>query len=322
MSRNQGIDVTKGLLTIGMVFAHAYWLVGKRSESFDFLTLLASVTCFPGFLFCFGYSSYLAYYSKPKLPYKKIFQTLAKIIVAFYICGLTYRVVIEHSNVTLWSLIKLLTLTDTPPYSQFLPSFAITLLLGSVFVKQVLWVTRSLNQFVIVSIFFISFTFINYQAVDFNQLALLIGSTKFNTFPVLQFFPLYLAGVYFAKRKIVYAPPLLILLITTSGASLTGYVILGIRLLQYPPSAVWITSGMSLVYLCYLTASQLSKVKLVQPILSNIGQNVLFYLVLSNLFIFATKAAHPTLALSTPKTIVYCIGLLIIIYANYASINK
>lgn len=54
-------------------------------------------------------------------------------------------------------------------------------------------------------------TFIPYQYIKINQIGLILGSCNFQSFPAIQYFSLFLIGIYFAKNNIISNFKLLII---------------------------------------------------------------------------------------------------------------
>ena len=64
------IDLLKAILVLNMILAHTFQLILGMSiepiNSTNRIMIYINLTTFSGFLFCFGYSSYIAYLSKDK----------------------------------------------------------------------------------------------------------------------------------------------------------------------------------------------------------------------------------------------------------------
>lgn len=119
VTRSSALDVFKGLLVFGMILAHIIQLLGNKN---DFLLKAIStyinLISFSGFLFAFGYANYFAYFSKNFQSVKwRMFKTGLKILTAFYISGIAFRVIFEKKVIHFLDIIKIILLTDIPGYS-------------------------------------------------------------------------------------------------------------------------------------------------------------------------------------------------------------
>ena len=97
-SRDFTIDAVKGLLVIGMVYAHVLQFFSPMNfhPGFRAVSEYANLITFSGFVFCFGYTNQLAYYSKPfSNVYRKMLITALKTLIAFYVSGIAFRLLIS-----------------------------------------------------------------------------------------------------------------------------------------------------------------------------------------------------------------------------------
>src|SRR5512143_1015199 len=95
---NHDIDVMKAILVIGMIVDHAAILLADnhtRTITEEFKTLIALVS-FSGFLFCFGYTTWLAYFSKAP-TFQRVFPSAMRPLVAYYISAYFYGLFVERS---------------------------------------------------------------------------------------------------------------------------------------------------------------------------------------------------------------------------------
>ena len=316
MNRDHSIDIFKGLLVIGMVYAHVmqffsnthnYPVTGTLIDFFNIVT-------FSGFVFSFGYVSQLAYYRKPfNQVYKKMLVTALKTLIAFYISGLFFRLFIDGRTLDWELVLPILILSDIPGWSEFLVSFFFIMLIGLIFFKPLLWVVERKKWFWLICVLFLGTTFIPYELITFNQLGLIIGSTKFASFPVVQYFPFYLLGMYFSKRKITFHWHVLWI------SFLLTFIFFAYLLIEdglpsrFPPSILWIIASPAFLYMYYLLSRYLNRMHTFINPLRFMGRYVLFYLLMSNIMIFALKHSQPSLALSTVESFLFTTGLLLLI---------
>lgn len=283
-SKNYSIDFLKGLLVIGMILAHVIQFLGKWNVfTYEISSFMNCIT-FSGFFFCFGYVFYVAYLCKTlSVVWKRILITFFKTLIAFYISGICYCVLKRGMNENwIW---KILTLNQIPAYSEFLISFALVSLVGLIFfiplqkLLEYKWITLTLGIILLFT------TFIPYPKITSTQLGLLIGTKKFCAFPVLQYFPLWLAGAYFAKYKIKWNRNIFVITFWCSVTYVISKHLKSPLLVRFSPSLLWIISPLFFIYCYYLISNVLSKYKYSNTIIK-IGQNSLFYLLISNIMIF------------------------------------
>lgn len=63
--RNKAIDIMKGILTIMMISCHLLYQTVQNPGLFN---EYVNLTTFSGFLFCFGFVAYVAYFQKYDIP--------------------------------------------------------------------------------------------------------------------------------------------------------------------------------------------------------------------------------------------------------------
>ena len=312
--RDYSVDFMKGILVIGMILAHVIQFLGKWSIfTSEFSSFINCIT-FSGFFFCFGYVFYIAYLRKT-LPeiWKRIVITFFKTLIAFYISGICYCAILKRGMNGNW-ILKILTLNQIPAYSEFLISFALVSLVGLIFfipLQKLLehkWITLAIG---IVLLFT---TFIPYPKITSPQLGLLIGSKKFGAFPVLQYFPLWLAGAFFAKYKIKWNRNIFVFTFWCSLTYIISKQLKSPLLVRFSPSMLWIISPLFFIYCYYLISNVLCKYKWSLPIIK-IGQNTLLYLLISNIVIFFMA----TILKRNSLSFIYCIfiALLILLVIKY-----
>lgn len=284
-SRNYSIDLMKGLLVIGMILAHVIQFLGKRTVVTSEISQFVNLITFSSFFFCFGYVFYVAYLSKTvSAVWKRILSTSFKTLIAFYISGICYCAILKRGISKNW-ILKILLLEKIPGYSEFLISFALVSLVGLIFfipLQKLLkykWLTLGVSTLLLFT------TFIPYQKVTCTQLGLLIGTKKNCAFPILQYFPLWLAGAFLAKYKIKWNRNIFIVTFWCSLTYLISKHFKSPLLVRFSPSALWIISPLFFIYCYYLISNIFCKYKWSVSIIK-IGQNTLFYLLISNITIF------------------------------------
>lgn len=293
--RARFLDMFKVMLVVGMVLCHVIQLTGPRGKGLPFgIAQFINLITFSGFLFCFGFAVGIAYFGKTKRQVRRNFAiNCSKALAAFYISGIAYETLLSSSSFNLKVLLQILVFYHLPGYSEFLASFFALDLLTWVFFNQLKALSQSKPAIVVFVLISLAATFLPYQLVQPNQLGILIGSTHVITFPVLQYFGYYIMGIYFQQHKVVLNKIFLPIAILCS-ALFVGYVIWVKDVPgRFPPSIFWIVGAAGFLYGYYLLARKISSVIKKDNPLYFIGENTLFFLVLSNLIIFAIRAASP-----------------------------
>jgi hypothetical protein len=287
---NRGIDILKGLLVIGMVFRHSIMLLGTQHAHnvTENVNLVVDIVSYSGFLFCFGYATWVAYFAK-ETGFKRILPTALRPLVAYYLSAFFYIWFVQqrHPNDIFF---KTITLPRLAPNSEFLLAFTLTLLTGFLLRKPIQYILERPRVFFIVTSLLLLSSLIPYASTLSIPASLFIGSqigkAKY-TFPLLQYFPIYLLGIYAARYKV--QPNLWVgLLGVVLFYLLTPYI--GIS--RFPPSFSWTTASIFFVMTWYAISNTISPWKIFDP-LASIGANALLYLLTSNLLIFAFRGTMP-----------------------------
>lgn len=327
-TRNREIDIMKGLLTLAMVLCHCIQFFGHEDHGIQkFLVDFINLTTFSGFLFCFGYVGNLAYYQKDmKAGIKKMGINVLRMLVAFYISGIAFMAFVEQKIFRMDLVLEVLKLNKYPGWSEFLASFAAVLFVGillfPLFKKMNGW------MFLVMGVISIVACFLPYDRIQHPWAALFVGSTGYITFPVLQYGVYYAAGIWFSKRKdhtidwkdllvaALCSTPFLVYYIMNNGG-VPG---------RFPPTFYYISGGALGVCLYRLISRGLEmlskKSKCTEKIaegISNVGKNSLYYLLMSNILIFAIDGSKFKMR---DDVYVYCYYIIIMLIIYYIGRTK
>ena len=304
--RESAIDVMKGILVLFMILAHIiqFFPFGKITIHFS---NYVDLTTFSGFMFTFGYVCYKAYISKnisSRSLFKKLFLNFFKTMLAYYISGIAYFAFIVN-HLSLENFIKILTFKEIPGYSEFLLSFSFLYLLIFIF-KNFLSKMNKIS-YIIVVILSLLFTFINYSLVKNPFVGVIIGTSYFCCFPIIQYSSYFFAGMYFAQYKKGSKWMILVAFIGSLIFSL-HYISNQNLPIRFPPTMLWITGGYAFILLYYYFGQKYSHFLSLTEI-DKIGKNSLVYLVVSNIFIFMMTKLHFSYfdTLNTKKKILFYI---------------
>ncbi len=308
------IDVMKALLAVGMILDHAIILLADkpaRTLTTEFKNVIGLVS-FSGFLFCFGYATWHAYFSKAP-AFKRILPSALRPWIAYYISAYFYLLFIERSYGNA-DLLNVLLLARLVPYAEFLPAFSLTLLLGFLLRKPIGYLLERPRLFFAIVGALLFSTFIPANRVQSPLLSLFIGSPEEVAagFPLLQYFPLYLIGIYFARYNLKPNP--WIGLAGIAGFYLFENFVGGVT--RFPPNLAFILGSAFFVLAWYALSRFIGRWTPAARLLAPIGINALFYLVMSNVLIFAFRSALPKLggAMSLKATLEVSLAMLAVIY--------
>lgn len=321
MNRNKSIDIFKTLLVVGMVLSHTIGLIGSdKGASFYFSTFINLIS-FSGFMFCYGYVVNMVYLKKDKKESRKrLFKNFFRTIVVFYMSAIAY-IYFTDNNISFMSIIRILLLYSLPTLSEFLASFAvlnIVVIITFDFLNKI-----KHNKWVVLTILIISLisTFIPYSMVSINEIGIIIGSTKFFCFPILQYLGYFMLGVYFEEYKIKFNFKYLIVSIICSFIFML-YVFINNQIpSRFPPSIYWIIGGAFFVYGYYLFSIMIDNKISLSPVIYGIGQNSLYFLLASNILLFIFKN-YFDITLGFGKSILLGFSIIIISYLIIYIVKK
>jgi hypothetical protein len=331
MNREYSIDIFKGLLVIGMVLVHImqFFSDSMVSSSIHYFINYGNIITFSGFIFCFGYAVQISYMNKNFNDiWLKLLKNTIKTLTAFYISGIAFKLFIGRSPFAYETFKNVFILKDIPGWSEFLASFAYLNLVTLIFFlpykkllenKKIFWTVFTLLLFT---------CFIPYENVVINQLGVLIGTKNFACFPVLQYMPFYILGMYFKKYNIGLDVKYLAASAVLSAVPIYKFLTDNKLPNRFPPELGWIVMPMFVLYLYYLISKFLESHPLILKPVIVLGQNVLFSIVMSNLIIFTLDSKFERLLLTDIQCIYMNIVILAIIYyfvsikVNYGKLSS
>lgn len=323
--RNLEIDLTKGILTVGMVFSHTVqFLTNNPNKILIFISSLTDLVSFSGFLFCFGFAAWMAYLQAPQRPWSRIFKTTLKFYIAFIISGMAFRILINSREAGLNLLANIAGVRDIPAYSEFLLAFALITLLGAVFQSVIVLSTRHWQNLLISTAICLAFTFLPHDLHYDPLISQFIGGQGFIVYPMIQYLPLFLLGVFRARHAEQFNIRLYFLTAMAGILLYITFISFELSPARFPPSAGWILSSAGLFFLYYWFAHIVHAKfpDLIKKYLNAVGQNVLTYLLLSNLVLFTCYPLNLTGKLNVSQTLIFFILLMgFIFFIQFISID-
>lgn len=293
-TRNYALDCMKGLLTLLMILCHCIQFFGQEAHLVQgFLVNYINLTTFSGFFFCFGFVSNKAYFEKKfGASAKKMLKNAGRMLIAFYVSEIAYLALVENKIFRMDLIMDVLLVKQYAGWSEFLISFAIVMLLGILLFP----IFKRMNSkvFAVITLVSIVACFLPYGKQTVPQLAMLIGSTNYVTYPCLQYLLYFAFGVLLSKKDLKFNKYILVLCSLASVPCIWYYVKFNSLPMRFPPDWLYITGAFVFVYLYYLICLKLDSLKLTNAVIGRVvqylchmGSNSLFYLLLSNLLIFA-----------------------------------
>lgn len=296
MKRDRAIDYEKGVIVLLMVWDHVLAYFGNSGAHPEQSAIMMAICsmAFSTFVFAYGRSVFLAYYSRDfKTAAPRMLGSAARSYLAFCISGIANNVLCQGKDFSRNVVKKVVLLKDIPSMSEFLVAFAILAVVALALYVPMKKLLEHRRAFCTAAALLLLSTFIPYDQIMNVRLGLLIGSKRFYLFPVLQYFPLFMAGLYVGKygmnKKLAWFG-----LATALTSVSTIYTAVHGQPERFPPTLLWIIMPSLGIVLLDRLAQQLSRwtdakpwaAKLMSPV-ENMGRNSLYYLVTSNLLLFA-----------------------------------
>ncbi len=301
--RARRIDILKGILTIQMILAHCiqFYVDFGKDRTALLISEYINLTTFSGFLFCFGYASCLAYFSKEwREASGRLMKNVLRLLAGYYLSGFCYVIFVEKIPLRLDLVLEILLFGRLAKWSEFLFSFALIMLLECIFFPlftgKYKW---SLPALTIISVLTCLLSYREAGSIVIGNasgasiIGSLIGGTGGTYFPVIPYSLYFLAGIWFARRQFGFKKSILaIACIGTIWHTIDYVWISGQQPSRFPLSFSYLVGAAFYIYLYYLIATAMEKREETRIVcyLGNVGRSSLFYLLLSNLIIFAVTA--------------------------------
>lgn len=294
----EAVDFLKGFLVLGMILAHCIQFFGEEEKGIQkFIVDYVNLTTFSGFLFSYGFVCYRAYFTKKfKEVRKKMLQNAGKTLAAFYISSIAYLALADNKVFKTDILRDVITIRLFGGWSEFLISFAGVMLMAMLLFP--LYKKLNILGLAVIAAVSLMTCFVPYEKITVPWLALFVGSRHYVTFPVIQYSVYFAAGVIVSKFGRKYHRYLLAGSVVFSLPAIIYILRMSQMPERFPPSLLYITGGASFLYIYYRLFSMLSESTCKNRILLGVknylkqtGSNSLFYLLMSNVFIFGFKGS-------------------------------
>ncbi|GAB4033661.1 hypothetical protein GCM10028774_17440 [Spirosoma jeollabukense] len=293
--RQTSIDYMKGVLVIGMVLAHALQLLSKPRGIFWLFSTTINLITFSGFFFCFGYVFFLSYLTKPFADVNlKMAKTAIKSLFAYYLSGfsayllLSPRFLGKPYPITLDEILQLITFNKVAWFSEFLLTFFLITGLVLIFFQGFKQLAHSPIAMLCLGLVCLIIAWLLPTDLIVPQpMALLIGTKNYFIFPVIQYLPIFLIGIYFSNYRVGWSRAVLALSLLGTGLLISYYIWHQAMPAEFLPSVYWLVGSYGILYGYYVAAKWLEHRPNPLNWLLSIGRNTLFYLLVSNFILFA-----------------------------------
>lgn len=298
MKRKLAIDYEKGLIVAVMVLCHVLQYFGQPDKYPEQRWIILSICAmaFSTFTFAYGRSVYLAYLTRSwweAAP--KMLGSVARSYGAFCISGIAYNLICANKLFTKSTLINVILLRDIPGMSEFLASFAMLGLVSLILFPLLKRLAEHRALCGVAALCCFASAFIPYGSIRDPRLGLLIGSKRFYLFPVLQYMPFFLSGLYVGRNGMKPKALWLGVSFALTGAGVVNFIVNG-EPGRFPPELMWLVLPCAAIVLLNMLAEVADGwtqncrwgSRLLAPVAS-MGRNSLYYLLTSNLIIFSVS---------------------------------
>lgn len=324
-TRDNKIDILKGILTLGMIFAHTIqFLDGSYNPILKGVSAYTNLVSFSGFLGCFGFACWVAYISKKSIPWKKVSSTALKCYFAFVLSGIAFRYFVSGQSLDLDVILKVVLLRDIPGYSEFLIAFCLITIASCIFAPLLRFLVADIRRVVAFSLAILVLAQVLPQTLIYDPwIGLLFGGSGFSYYPIVLYSPIFVIGAWLAysqhKYSILPLSVAIVLVLIFSVLTLFKFSIS-----RFPPDAIWLIASSSLAYI-YLGVSIFITEKCprwIKLYLNSVGQNVLYYLLFSNIALFVCYYLGVNSSFTTVQTFVaYCCLMSLIYFFQWISVD-
>ncbi|MDR2656844.1 MAG: hypothetical protein LBB86_03345 [Oscillospiraceae bacterium] len=301
--RDYRIDILKGALVCAMITCHVLQFYGDTQlfPSANTWMLWINITAFSGFVFAYGWSVSIAYLDKPySTAAPRIALSCLRSYAAFAVSGVAFRVVYEGKPFAQNTVRRILLLQDIPGWSEFLAAFFAYALVTLILFIPMKKLRSSTAASILAAAACIAVCLAPIRDINIPYINLLIGGGTSTLFPIVQYAPYFIAGLL--MPSITRLKQAVILVAVSVAASAAGGLLWSIKgePSRFPPGMGWILTPAAVIAALVLAAAPLAATLRCErwsrwnPVraLCSLGRDSLYYLVMSNLAIFALAASN------------------------------
>ncbi len=309
--RRATLDLARGVAIFLMILAHSVYFFHDYSNFvLKGLEKAGNSVCFVAFLLLSGTVSCIAYLQKEDEPKKRILRRLMVLVLGYYLLAF-FVLIKDFSTASELSRLKLfvdvISFRNLPSYTEYIPPFIVFSALILLFRTELKKISQRLSLTLMVSALSYVFGSILYRISVPNSIvpwkAFFVGVDGFYRFPILQYLPIFLIGLYWGnilcdseisekekKRFSLDASAIfitaIILFASIGNFSNIGYAELFRR---WPPSISFLFVGLAFIFgLIYLIQklNDFGKYPLLKDFFLVLGQNA-FALFWTHIFVLS-----------------------------------
>lgn len=281
----------KAILVIGMICGHAIMLLSEsKTGLFYWFKTYINLVTFSGFVFVFAQLQDIQEANVHRKVTREL-SSILKLLIAFYISGLFYRLLVTHHQLNKDLILNILVLKDIPGYSEFLLAFALFTFIFSMIKRFLSTIWKNNWFFIIILCISIASSLLIKRGSDISWIGLLIGSHKFGAFPIQQYAFYYSLGILFHRNIITINRLTLLISIICSSSFIIFFLTKNHIPGRFPPTIFWILGAMFPILIKSVISINISKKQkfqssFISTYLQLVGKNTLFHLLLSNILLF------------------------------------
>ncbi len=301
--RAADLDLFKTLLVIGMIFAHVVQLAdlspGRAEQD---LALYANLVTFSGFMLAFGLGVGRAGVSARKTSGAKISAPL-KLYAAYAVSSFAFILLVERHGVGAKEVADVLLMRRLHGYSEFLASFFLLSPLTTFFRPQVIAFGQRAWAPLFAGLVSLAACLLAPTALEWPLIGAAFGSLSFPTFPLPQYGFWFALGIYVARGGRAMAPAPWLLAGAATLAFCLAWHANGALPMRFPPSPFWVAgAALPLLFTVWLARAATERLSFPAWAMSP-GRHVLFFLMASNLALFANRYVNGKSVMDLPLAI-------------------
>jgi hypothetical protein len=280
MKRDYHLDTVKGLAVIAMSFVHVnIFFLDSSNVVLDSITKWGAISCFSSFLLISGILVGKSISKGKKPSWFKTVKEIFYIYLVYLIIGLLSWYVTK-GRLSVPEIDSIIILKELPLLSEYLINFLLLNLLLKLCYGCIKKISKSVILTILISVAVYILGQYLYSIEFFNNVwfkGLFVGIGDYHYFPLLQYLPIYLLGIYLGRKdkKTYFIYAFVILLIS--------YFVLKVFNLsswrRFPPSSLFLTQSL-LIPLSILAFLKGFKVKVRFLIIEHFAKNSLLSLLL------------------------------------------
>jgi uncharacterized membrane protein len=247
MKRDHDLDILKGVAVIAMSFVHVnIFFLDQQALVLDKITKWGAISCFTAFLLIVGIIEGRLIKKEKTPKWSKILKRILFLYISYLVIALLslYQ---STGRLEISELLNILIFKNPPLLSEYLIPFILISFIYKVGYKQLKEISKSWQLTFIISlgVFLLGTLMYRSNVLDgFWIKDLLVGNSKYHYFPLLQYLPIYLLGLFLGRKdRIKYFILSFILAISTYLLFKTLKLDIWIR---FPPNLYFLVESLLL----------------------------------------------------------------------------